>query len=614
MSSKKSYGIILIGLLVMIMGLLPASVQAAKPDVGLQASCALLDNPTTRGLMSGVFETNLLIACGRSNELGQVSAPAAPNPQPLLPLLGTDVQVNDSSGDSGASQTQSETSIAINENTGTICSGFNDSYSGVVQGLGYTGFSRSTDGGATFTDGGALGSTSYGDPSVIWRQSDGFFYLTTIHSSGGLGMWRSTDDCATFTYIGLAHSGTSDDKELTAVDNNVSSPFFGRIYMGWTNFASGGRIYSTYSDNGTTWSAPVALSASGIAVQGAWPTVAPDGTVYIGWIRWDPYYTGPISVEIAKSTNGGTSYSLVTDPMSGKTNPYLQSATNSCGRPALNGNIRYLPSPQITVSPNGDLNAVYSYDPDGRNAGDVINVYYRRSTDGGATWQPEIQLNDDGTLLDQYFPTISAGPSGRLVATWYDRRADAGNLMFTYFMRVSEDGGATWMPSQQVSDVASPVYLDPFLATCYHGDYDQQKQIGDTAYIQWSDDRNVHSGHQDPDVWFDMNNFGGTTGCTSNCLRVNRIQMKAVGAGVGAQVVIQDENGNNISGATVNAHWDLPGGGTADQTGNTNSRGRVTLKVRGGAGTYTITITDVTLAGYTFDPDNSAILTNSITK
>ena len=65
MSSKKNLGIILTGLLVVLIGLLPASVQAAKPDGGLQASCALLDNPASRGLMSGMFETNLLIACKR---------------------------------------------------------------------------------------------------------------------------------------------------------------------------------------------------------------------------------------------------------------------------------------------------------------------------------------------------------------------------------------------------------------------------------------------------------------------------------------------------------------------------------------------------------------------
>jgi hypothetical protein len=94
-----------------------------------------------------------------------------------------------------------------------------------------------------------------------------------------------------------------------AVDNNPASAFYGRIYVAWTDFNAGGRIFSTFSDNGTTWSAPVVLSAVGAAVQGAWPTVAPNGDVYVGWVRWNPFPTGPIDIEIVRSTNGGVSYS-----------------------------------------------------------------------------------------------------------------------------------------------------------------------------------------------------------------------------------------------------------------------------------------------------------------
>ncbi len=509
---KKSTSLLNVSLLLTLCCLIALVAISSAPSSALasdtlgpkqSAACAQLDNPAIRPLMSGMYETRLLRACGRSAELGQVTASS----ESKSPLLGVDVQVNDSTGESGVTQTQSETSMVRNENTGTICSAYNDSYSGVILGQGYAGLSRSTNGGVSFTDRGALSSASYGDPSLIWRRLDGYFYIASIHSSGGMGLWRSTDECQTFQYVGLAHAGSSDDKELLTVDNNPASSHYGRIYMGWTDFAVGARIFSTYSDNTTSWSTPVALSASGVSVQGAWPTVAPNGDVYMAWVRWDPYYSGPISIEVARSTNGGVSYSLVTNPMSGQVNPYDATATGACGRPALKANIRYLPSPQITVSPNGDLHVVYTYDVDGRNVGDVVNVYYRRSTNSGASWQPEIQLNDDGTTRDQFFPTVSAGPSGRIIATWYDRRLDSNNTLFDYYMRASDDGGATWSPSQRVSDVSSPVYLDPNLATCYHGDYDQQLQDASYAYIQWSDDHVVRSGHADPDVWFDKTAF-----------------------------------------------------------------------------------------------------------
>ena len=512
--SVKWHAPLLAGIIIILMALVGASaIQAGEQDGQKDSlepagapNCSLLDDDRARGKMSGMFETSLLLACGREEELG------GGQPESSLPwdagFLGTDVQVNDSSTDSGSSHTQSETSIALNEDTGTICSGYNDSYHGVVQGLGYTGFSRSTDGGATFVDGGALGSRSFGDPSIAWRKTDGFFYFAALDSSG-LGMWRSTDDCQTFTFLSVLHAGGGDDKELMAIDNNISSPHYGRIYVAWTNFSAGGRIVANYSDDGVTWTATIFLSGSGIDVQGAWPSVAPNGDVYVGWLRWNPWPSGPIDIEIARSTNGGVSYSLVTNPLTGAGNPRDSSATGSCGRPALNGNIRYLPSPQVAVSPNGDLHVVYSYDPDGFNTGDVVDVFYRRSTDNGATWGTEVLLNDDGlTSADQYFPTLSVGPSGRVLTTWYDRRLDApNNLLQDYYMAVSHDGGTTWETNERVSDVSSPIYIDPFLAACYHGDYDTQIQDAAYGYIQWSDDRNIQGGHNDPDVWFDKEAF-----------------------------------------------------------------------------------------------------------
>ena len=467
-------------------------------------------------------------------------------------------------------------------------------------GAGFSGFSRSTDGGATWVDGGAFpsgaGSANTGDPSMTWRRLDGYFYYAALHA-GGLGLWRSTDDCSTFTWVGKIHVGTNDDKELMAIDNTPTSPYYGLMHVAWTNF-SDGRIYETYSaDGGTIWSAPVALSAAGLAVQGAWPTVAANGDIFVAWVYWQSYPAGPIDIQIVRSTNGGTSFAVVTNPLTGGINPRASAPTTTCSRPALNGNIRYLPSPQITVSPNGNLHVVYSRDPDGYNTGDVVNVYYRRSTDSGATWGSEVLLNDDATTTDQFFPTVSAGPTGRIVATWYDRRLDANNLLFDYYMRVSHDGGATWQPSQRVSDVSSPIYLDPSLNTCYHGDYDQQIQDAGKAYIQWSDDRNVQSGHQDPDIWSDSQTFTPdftltATPATQNvCAPANATVNVAIGSVLGfADPVTLSAIGNpagTTTGFSVNPV--TPAGASVLTIGSTGAAaaGSYTIQVDGAAGALT---------------------------
>jgi hypothetical protein len=463
----------------------------------LKEACALLDDKQTRRIMSGAFETRLLIACGRREELGQVGSKPA---YPTESIGGTDIPVNDRNGDTGPTRTQSETSLARSETNGVLCSAYNDSYHGVTQGTGFTGFSHSSDGGATWVDHGVIpaggGGVSAGDPSNVWSRRDNTFYHESLHSDG-IGLWSLGADCTSATWLHKVHVG-NDDKALMAVDNNTGSPHYGRLYVAFLN-AHNILIKLTHSDNGTTWSSPITLSAAGAQVQGAWPAVAPNGDVYVGWVRWSSDFT-TIDIEMVRSTNGGGSFASVTDPMAGKTNPRDLNATLNCSRDALTGNIRYLPSPQIAVDASGNLHAVYSYDPDGSdNSGDDVNVYYRRSTDQGATWGTEIRLNDDATLTDQFFPALAVSNTGVIGVSWYDRRNDpSGNTLYQYYWTTSSNGGVSFAPSEPVSDVASPVVLDPYLATCYHGDYDTSVANGSTFYVQWSDDRNA-----DADVFLD---------------------------------------------------------------------------------------------------------------
>jgi hypothetical protein len=464
--------------------------------------CALLDDSTARGLMDGLL-FNLLWSCGRQNELGPFQPEPEPEPIPRIDDRATtasDVQVNNSTGETGASATQSETSIAQNPVTGTLCSSFNDSweYYGSTGGGGFTGFARSTDNGATWQDGGAVGGISMGDPSVVWRRADGRFYLATLASGGSLAVWVSNDDCQSFSFLSTP-STSGDDKELLAADNNQSSPYYGNLYLVWTDFGVAGYpIRATRStDGGVSWWTPTTVSTGG-TVQGAWPAVAPNGNVFVAWLEYANFINGPITIRVSRSTNGGASYGAVTAPLVSAVSPRQASATSYCGRPALNGHIRYLASPQIAVDDAGTLHVVYSYDPDGYNTGDVVNVYYRRSTNNGSTWSPEVRLNDDTTLRDQYFPTLKVDGS-TVMATWYDRRLDSSNLLQDTYKRISTDGGLTWQPSVRVSDVSTSIVLDPYLAFCYHGDYDQTMVATTNEELaQWADDR-----RGDADVWSD---------------------------------------------------------------------------------------------------------------
>jgi hypothetical protein len=112
---------------------------------------------------------------------------------------------------------------------------------------------------------------------------------------------------------------------------------------------------------------------------------------------------------------------------------------------------------------------------------------------------------------------------------------------------------------------------------------------------------------------FSLTPSGG--GCTLNCLRVTAITMSLSGrGGVKAVVDVKNENGAPVSGATISVLWNLPGGGTVTQTKNTRGAGTASFSVNGGSGTYTITVTNITKTGFTFDQAGSTELSDSITK
>jgi len=523
--------------------------------------CEMLLDPTIGPYLSGALALSLWRDCqlqGGGKEQNQ--APGEQAQQPLavpLAVERAETLVNDplwgcpgtNCEPTYANRGQTEISAAVDPVSGTMCVAYNDAFHWFHEGAGTAGFSSSWNWGASFTDRGSIGSVeSRGDPSMVWRAVDDKFYLANLYqatSARHLGLWRAGDACHELTYVGLIHQqqfSGNDDKEMMAVDNALTSPYYGRLYVVWKDFyyASPPQpLMSRYGvDDGAggfTWSTPIVLSTHWCATctppryvyeecqQGAWPAVGPNGELYVAHVEWpdpdgDPgslsdcsIFADRIRIRVNLSTDGGNSFSELPSPMSlASNNPYDHECPSTIATlPVLNGDMRILASPQITVGANGDLHAVYSYDPDGRaDAGggpDVIDVFYRRLPYGPnpalRQWEPEVRLSTDTTATDQYYPTISASPANAadanvVVAAWYDRRHDpVSNLSFDYYVRISFDGGVTWRPEMRLTTQTSPLWLDPdAVATCYHGDYDQQLQVAvglddRKVHLFWSDDR-----------------------------------------------------------------------------------------------------------------------------
>lgn len=433
---------------------------------------------------------------------------ARPTSTPLQPatLIGANIRVNDpnAEGDGAVSHIQSETAIAVNPISGTLCVAFND-YSGF--GTSNLGFASSSDDGATFQDHGAFPQVPQGggdpaigpvsDPALVWRRFDGkFYFVSVVGFADGLALWVSNDDCKTFTPIMRLPLASNDaDKPLAAVDNDPASARYGRMYVTYKDEAQ--RIAIISSDDLATWSAPTDLSPSGPKANGSWPVVLNGGTLYVFWSQMNG---ATYDVKYVSTTTGGAPYSAVASAVSGAITPYSSAFTTDPLAPSLTGNIRYQAFPEVAAGSDGCLHLTYAVGPNTSHTGDCSDVYYRRSCNGGA-WSAALKINDDATATDQWMPSVSVGAGGIVSIGYYDRRVSTGNINFRYYNRISLDNGATFQASTAISSVTSPVALETQFAN-YHGDYDMQLQRPGALYILWSDDRTVTAGANSPDVFF----------------------------------------------------------------------------------------------------------------
>jgi hypothetical protein len=471
----------------------------------------------------------IMIACGMSDGgsptpygdwvLNQITAPLAYGGVDINVITGTD---------SITHPTQSETyTLANPENPNQIVITYNDSRTASTN---YSGASYSSDGGLTFTrlNPSPFSSghgTNFGDPVTLYNAPTNTFFavfLATGCGGQGIGAWSSTDGGATWATGPCIHSGSSDDRESGVSDNNPSSPFFGRMYVSWNNFADGGSLRVRYStDNGVTWPNERTLVPGTTFIRDTQITVDKvNGDVYVGGMSegTNGGLAGPRANKIYRSTDGGNTW----------TNTYTGPNFTPAGRANCTANSYFV----CMYSPNtwrhmgwgepAAYNQVVSYVFTQHGAGsDPADVEYIRSTDRGMTFSAALKLNTDTTTRAQWQPNISVSDTGTLFSVWYDERGTTscavGNPAVPCYQmwgRKSTDNGATWLADMPFSDVISPLpgQPDTTVQPNYQGDYDYASATGSKHYTSWDDGRVTISSQSQQDVFFDTEpGAGGAT-------------------------------------------------------------------------------------------------------
>jgi hypothetical protein len=227
------------------------------------------------------------------------------------------------------------------------------------------------------------------------------------------------------------------------------------VYVARANAAGSGFEPAVRVDSGT----PVPLA---VHLDNKWsPTIAADGErVYVAWSDFRNYNW---DVFLARSDDGGRSFGA---------NVRVDD---------FEGFERINERPTIGVGSSGTVHAAWT---DLRAREPDTNIFYARSTDGGATFSPNRQLDnskqgfdpDHDTASNQWHPSLAA-VGERLFVAWQDNRLGNNDVFFT----ISTDAGASFAPSERVDNTGAGVSEQsrPHLAWAE-----------DTCYVVWEDNRN----------------------------------------------------------------------------------------------------------------------------
>ncbi|NOZ05028.1 MAG: exo-alpha-sialidase [Chloroflexi bacterium] len=338
--------------------------------------------------------------------------------------------------------------------------------------------SKSTDGGVTWSANRPIRPT---DPSAARRAPDivagsgGKVYVVWEESAGGTA---DTD----IMFASSADGGTSWATPVQAVFD-VSSSYqrtpvlaldsAGTLYVAWEEQKGGnGDIYVTRStDGGAGWGYGVRVNDDSTTRDQTLPTLVA-GTAGHLYLAWSDARNGNDDIYFASSTNSGQSWS---------TNVKVNSDIGSTGQT----------EPSLARDGLGNLHLAWR---DLRN-GDA-DIYYARSTNGGANWQTNRRVNQDDPGALQYLPAVSADDAGRVFVSWRDNRDGAHNI---YAAR-SEDGGAHWLSESRVNDDAPTGSFHDTPVLTFGG--------GQRLALVWRDSRTGS-----PDIYGAVsNNRGGTWG------------------------------------------------------------------------------------------------------
>ena len=333
------------------------------------------------------------------------------------------------------------------------------------------------DGGESWREGALSlpsGWAGTSDPAVAWGNTGDVYLVGLPFGPGaampvlGISVHRSPDAGRTWGAPVLIHASGGDDKQDAAGDTTPASPYYGNVYVVWDDGST--LRFARTTDHGGSWKGIGAQAAgSALASDSFAPSVsvAPDGAVYIVWINGQ----AGSQIKFVKSTDGGNSFTAPAAAATGITS--LRGALpETNGWPHFPGtSFRVLTIATGCAGPSG--NVVFAW-ADYREG--ASRIYYRRSTNGGGSWQgpaagQKVLTGAISAALHHFHPQVACTPAGEFGCAFYELGPHGGGEFPTQLidvgLAVSTNNGSSF--PDRVTVTESP--WDPAIdAPLSHGD------------------------------------------------------------------------------------------------------------------------------------------------
>src|SRR5256712_1080863 len=311
--------------------------------------------------------------------------------------------------------------------------------------------------------------------------------LAVARSSDGGSTWPLLTQ---FSFQGGENHFTT--KPMITVDRSGTSPFRDDVYIAWDaafgGSTGGGIRVGRSTDHGASFAVTRADNPSGPGNSiGAVPFVGPDGTLFVAWNDFSANV-----IAFNRSFDGGVTWDAQRT-IAPKVIPFDIGIPAEAVRRAL-----VYPACDTDRSKGAHRGRLYCAWMDLNATGNTV-ILSAFSDNAGSSWSAPASVGHQVPGTDRFNQWLSVDPiTGDVSASYYDTQNDVTGQRFMtdIFFSRSTDGGATWLPDVRVTTQSSNEHDCNGLFPCpsinygnQQGDYEGLVSFGGVSHPVWTDSR-----------------------------------------------------------------------------------------------------------------------------